>query len=41
MDNRPSGVQLRCTRWPDGDSTVLAVCHAYGDWVEWRGLGGR
>lgn len=32
-------VQLRCTRWPDGDSTVLAICHAYGDWVEWRGLG--
>lgn len=34
-------VQLRCTRWPDGESTVLAVCHPYGDWVEWFGLRGR
>lgn len=30
-------VQLRCTRWPDGDSAVLATCHPYGDWVAWRG----
>ena len=34
-------VQLRCTRWPDGKSAVLATCHPYGDWVEWYGLGGR
>lgn len=30
-------VQLRFTRWPDGESAVLATCHPYGDWVEWRG----
>jgi hypothetical protein len=30
-------VQLRFTRWPDGESTVLATCHPYGDWVAWRG----
>ncbi|MCR5878021.1 DUF2332 domain-containing protein [Phenylobacterium sp. J367] len=34
-------VQLRCTRWPEGESAVLATCHPYGDWVEWRGFGGR
>ena len=32
-------VQLRCTRWPDGESKVLAICHPYGDWVEWFGMG--
>ena len=32
-------VQLRCTRWPDGESAVLATCHPYGDWVAWRGAG--
>jgi len=31
-------VQLRCTRWPDGDTTVLATGHPYGDWVEWYGF---
>jgi hypothetical protein len=31
-------VQLRLTRWPDGEVTVLATCHPYGDWVTWRGL---
>ncbi|WP_164468287.1 DUF2332 domain-containing protein [Caulobacter vibrioides] len=31
-------VQLRCTRWPDGDTTILAICHPYGEWVEWRGF---
>jgi len=31
-------VQLRCTRWPTGESTVLATCHPYGDWMEWHGL---
>jgi len=34
-------VQLRCTRWPDGESVVLALCHPYGDWVEWFGDDGR
>lgn len=33
-----SEVQLRCTRWPDGDTLILATCHPYGDWIEWRGL---
>ena len=32
-------VQLHCTRWPDGESAVLATCHPYGDWVAWRGAG--
>ena len=31
-------VQLRCSRWPTGESTVLATCHPYGDWMEWHGL---
>ena len=31
-------VQLRVTRWPDGESAVLATCHPYGDWVAWRGF---
>jgi len=30
-------VQLRLTRWPEGETTVLAHCHPYGDWVEWFG----
>lgn len=30
-------VQLRLTRWPDGDSQVLGTCHPYGDWIEWSG----
>jgi hypothetical protein len=30
-------VQLRLTRWPEGETTVLATAHPYGDWVEWRG----
>jgi len=29
-------VQLRLTCWPRGETMVLAVCHPYGDWVEWR-----
>lgn len=37
-----SEVQLRLTRWPgergeDGTSRVLAICHAYGSWIDWRG----
>ncbi len=29
-------VELRLTSWPTGESRVLASCHPYGDWVEWR-----
>jgi hypothetical protein len=37
-----SEVQLRLTRWPGeggetGTSQVLAICHAYGSWIDWRG----
>ena len=37
-----SEVQLRLTRWPGegnegGTSRVLAICHAYGSWIDWRG----
>lgn len=44
-----SEVQLRLTRWPGGGeeqggdeqgggtSRVLALCHAYGSWIDWRG----
>lgn len=31
-------VQLRLTSWPEGESTVLAKCHPYGDWIEWCGM---
>ncbi|WP_448662038.1 DUF2332 domain-containing protein [Sphingomonas sp. CJ20] len=30
-------VQLWSTRWPHGESRLLATCHAYGNWVDWRG----
>jgi hypothetical protein len=33
-----SQVQLICTRWPEGTRTLLATCHPYGDWVDWRGF---
>jgi hypothetical protein len=29
-------VQLCLTSWPGGDMRVLATCHAYGNWVDWR-----
>lgn len=34
-----SEVQLRLTRWAggEGESRILAVCHAYGSWIDWRG----
>ena len=37
-----SEVQLQLTRWPGtggegGTSCVLALCHAYGSWIDWRG----
>lgn len=28
-------VELRLTQWPTGSSRVLAICHPYGDWLEW------
>lgn len=30
-------VQLRVTSWPQGESTILAKTHPYGDWIEWLG----
>lgn len=30
-------VQLALTRWPSGERRVLATCHPYGDWIDWRG----
>lgn len=37
-----SEVQLRLTHWTGGEdasgtSRVLAICHAYGSWIDWRG----
>ncbi len=32
-----SEVRLSLTSWPHGETRVLAVCHPYGDWVDWRG----
>ena len=29
-------VQLKLTCWPGGETRVLATCHAYGDWIDWR-----
>ena len=29
-------VQLRLTCWPGGQTRLLATCHAYGDWIDWR-----
>jgi hypothetical protein len=34
---RRDEVQLRLTCWPTGESRLLALCHAYGDWIDWRG----
>lgn len=31
-----SEVQLSLTYWPTGETCLLATCHAYGDWIEWR-----
>lgn len=30
-------VQLQSRGWPGDESRVLATCHAYGNWVDWRG----
>lgn len=29
-------VQLRLTCWPGGHSVLLATCHPYGNWIDWR-----
>jgi hypothetical protein len=29
-------VQLRLTCWPSGESRLLAICHPYGAWIDWR-----
>ena len=31
-----SEVQLLLTCWPSGETSLLATCHPYGDWVDWR-----
>lgn len=31
-----SRVELRLTQWPTGQTSVLAICHPYGDWLEWQ-----
>jgi hypothetical protein len=30
-----SEVQLSLTCWPSGETSLLATCHAYGDWIKW------
>lgn len=30
-------VQLRLTCYPPGETLILATCHPYGAWVNWRG----
>ena len=30
-----SEVQLSLTCWPGGETSLLATCHAYGDWIRW------
>lgn len=34
-------VELSLTRWPSGERQLLAVCHPYGAWAEWRAPGAR
>lgn len=31
-----SEVRLSLTCWPDGEQRVLATCHPYGEWIDWR-----
>ncbi|WP_236632227.1 DUF2332 domain-containing protein [Caulobacter sp. BP25] len=31
-----SKVELRLTQWPTGSTRVLAICHPYGDWLDWQ-----
>lgn len=30
-------VRLHLTCWPTGETSLLATCHAYGNWIDWRG----
>lgn len=32
-----SEVHLSLTTWPGGETRKLATCHAYGNWIDWRG----
>jgi hypothetical protein len=32
-----SEVRLSLTSWPSGETRLLAICHAYGNWIDWRG----
>jgi hypothetical protein len=32
-----SEVQLSLTCWPSGETRLLATCHPYGEWIDWRG----
>ncbi|QAY77426.1 DUF2332 domain-containing protein [Sphingosinicella sp. BN140058] len=32
-----SEVRLSLTCWPTGETRTLAICHPYGDWIDWRG----
>jgi hypothetical protein len=32
-----SEVQLWLTCWPGGEARLLAICHPYGAWIDWRG----
>ncbi|MET0365165.1 MAG: DUF2332 family protein [Sphingobium sp.] len=29
-------VQLKLSCWPTGETTLLAICHPYGDWIKWQ-----
>ena len=29
-------VRLLLTCWPGGETLLLATCHAYGDWIDWK-----
>ncbi len=29
-------VRLALTSWPGGSTQLLALCHPYGDWIDWR-----
>lgn len=38
-------VELRIAEWDgrsrQGDARLAAICHPYGEWIDWRGLGAR
>lgn len=31
-----SEVRLSLTCWPSGEQRILATCHPYGEWIDWR-----